>query len=194
MPRRVPYGLLAGASGWRCLWLSILEGHIPGLGHAERVLKTSERDELAGVVAGILREARRLGAVSEGVAPAYARVLAALVSRQLGAGGRSVSGTFGALVERIEAAPAEAWDAAAMAAVLGRSQRQAHRIIARHALCTPAELLTRLRLGIARRLLRLRSARLEAVAQAVGYATAASFSHAFRRSVGVSPGRWREGL
>jgi AraC-like DNA-binding protein len=56
----------------------------------------------------------------------------------------------------------------------------------------PMSYLAAFRLQLAGRQLRTSSASLAEVAQAVGYTSEASFSRAFKRHVGVSPGEWRK--
>jgi AraC-like DNA-binding protein len=57
----------------------------------------------------------------------------------------------------------------------------------------PMTYLTSWRLQLAARRLRTTNDTMAEVASAVGYGSEASFSRAFRRQVGVSPGQWREG-
>ncbi len=57
----------------------------------------------------------------------------------------------------------------------------------------PMEYLLAWRMAVAKDLLRRRDAALDAVAQSVGYGSASTFSTAFRRHVGQSPGRYARG-
>jgi transcriptional regulator GlxA family with amidase domain len=58
----------------------------------------------------------------------------------------------------------------------------------------PMSYLTAWRLQLASRRLRTSSDTMADVADAVGYASEASFSRAFKRHAGVSPSEWRSGV
>lgn len=80
-----------------------------------------------------------------------------------------------------------------VADLLGLSERSLHRRLATEGYPFGA-LDARVRCNLAERLLRDTDLRLDAIAQQLGYAEAASFSRAFKRWSGCSPRQWRSRL
>lgn len=74
---------------------------------------------------------------------------------------------------------------------LGVSRTRLYRMVKRHHETSPARLVERLRMDEARRLLLESRHSIEVIADQVGYASAFSFSPAFKRFVGKSPLRFR---
>lgn len=92
----------------------------------------------------------------------------------------------------LHARPAEAWTLAGLAreAAVSRSvlaERFAHLVG-----CPPLRYLARWRMQLAARMLR-DGARVVTAAGAVGYASEAAFSRAFKRETGIAPAAWRGG-
>jgi AraC-like DNA-binding protein len=91
----------------------------------------------------------------------------------------------------IHADLAAPWSVARLAAVAGESRSAFAKRFAEALGESPMEYVTRWRMFKARTMLREEDASLEAIAEAVGYGSAAAFSLAFSRDHGVAPGRYR---
>ena len=92
---------------------------------------------------------------------------------------------------RVSDRPRGPWDAVDLAASLGVSRTSLFRIVRRHHGTTPARVVERLRMGEARRLLAESRHPIGVIADQIGYASAFSFSAAFKRVVGRSPSAYR---
>lgn len=97
---------------------------------------------------------------------------------------------FGSLLDQLMRDPAREWTVDEMAACLNMSRAAFHRRFTLLCGLAPAQVLLQLRMQLARRYLEQGLA-LEQVAERIGYSSAAAFSAAFRRSVGMSPAQWR---
>lgn len=189
-PRTVPYWVEAGARGWGYVWFSVDAHARPDLRHAALSVPPPLRAELVAAVDGLLREWRARTPDREQACALQAGLLVLHLHRLLGP--RPVPGQddLEALIVRISCAPHAPWSVATLAEALGLSERQTHRAIRRQCTCSPGQLVRRLRLQAAQRLLAQPRLRLEAIARAVGYADASALAHAFRRTHGLSPVRW----
>jgi AraC family transcriptional regulator, activator of mtrCDE len=90
----------------------------------------------------------------------------------------------------LHAQPAEAWTLEALATVAGMSRTAFAETFFRRVGMTPAEYLLRWRMRVAATGLREEHLSVEAVAERVGYASVASFTRAFARVHGMTPGRY----
>ncbi|MCP4006418.1 MAG: helix-turn-helix transcriptional regulator [bacterium] len=95
------------------------------------------------------------------------------------------------LWNRVADRPRGPWDAEDLAAAVGVSRTSLYRMVKRHHETSPARLVERLRMDEACRLLLESRHSIEVIADQVGYASAFSFSAAFKRFVGESPSRFR---
>lgn len=86
--------------------------------------------------------------------------------------------------------PARPWTIAQLAKEAGLSRSAFFDRFIRAVGLPPMEYLIAWRMAVAKRLLRRRDMALDAVAEQVGYGSASTFSTAFRRHVGESPGRY----
>lgn len=91
------------------------------------------------------------------------------------------------LWSRVADRPRGPWDAASLASALGVSRSSLFRIVKRHHGTTPARVAEQIRMDEARRLLADSRHSIEVIADQIGYASAFSFSAAFKRVVGTSP-------
>lgn len=98
---------------------------------------------------------------------------------------------LGAALQAVHADPARPWTVADLAAVAHQSRSGFARRFTEVVGAPPLEYLTDWRLALAKELLRDGDDGLAAVAATVGYASEFSFASAFKRRVGVAPGRWR---
>lgn len=86
--------------------------------------------------------------------------------------------------------PAQPWTVVRLARSAGLSRSAFFDRFAQSVGLTPMAYLTTWRMAIAKRLLRRGHVAIDSVAEQVGYASASTFSTAFRRHVGQSPGRY----
>ncbi len=98
---------------------------------------------------------------------------------------------FGRLIEQLLREPARVWSVDDMAAYLNMSRAAFHRRFTLLCGMAPAQVLLQLRMQLAKRQLE-QGLTMEQIAERIGYSSAAAFSAAFRRSVGVSPAVWRK--
>ncbi|WPP47007.1 AraC family transcriptional regulator [Pseudomonas sp. AN-1] len=148
----------------------------------------------------ILAECAREQGPSAGVLERLSQLLFLYVLRQHGT--TSTSGelrgllalarqpAFGGLLERLIAAPAEAWTLEQMAACVGLSRAAFAKRFHELAGQTPGQVLLGLRIRAACRLLKEGQAVAE-VAEAVGYQSVAAFTRAFDKLIGLPPGAYR---
>ncbi len=95
------------------------------------------------------------------------------------------------LWSRVVDRPRGPWNAENLASALGVSRTSLYRMVRRQHATSPARVVERLRADEARRLLTQSQYSIEVIADQVGYASAFSFSAAFKRWVGHSPSRFR---
>lgn len=100
-------------------------------------------------------------------------------------------GFVGRALALMHAAPAEPWTVAELGRRVGLSRSAFHQRFAQLIGQTPMQYLARWRMQAGAALLRDSVATVAAVAQEVGYESEASFSRAFKRSVGMPPALWR---
>lgn len=91
----------------------------------------------------------------------------------------------------MHAAPAEPWNVAELGRRVGLSRSAFHERFAEMIGQTPMQYLTQWRMQAGAALLRDTGTTVLNVAQEVGYESEASFSRAFKRSMGVPPASWR---
>ncbi len=95
------------------------------------------------------------------------------------------------LWSRVTDRPRGPWSAEDLASALGISRTSLYRVVKRHHAVSPARVVERLRMEEACRLLSESRHSIEVIADQVGYASAFSFSAAFKRFVGKPPSRFR---
>lgn len=93
--------------------------------------------------------------------------------------------------EAVDAELSFDWTVPAMASRLHLSATHFHRLVARHYHASPMQMVTRLRMRRAQEMLRGGDDTIEHIALSTGYSNSASFSKAFARHFGQSPGRFR---
>jgi AraC-like DNA-binding protein len=98
-----------------------------------------------------------------------------------------------AAMRRMHGAPDRPWTVAGLAQEAGMSRSAFFERFSRAVGQPPMEYLVAWRMAMAKRLLRRRDMPIDAVAEQVGYGSASTFSTAFRRHVGQSPGRYARG-
>jgi len=118
--------------------------------------------------------------VDEDLASAESGWLAAIRDRQIG---RAIA--------LLHSNPARLWTVSALADEVASSRSAFASKFTRLVGETPLRYLTRVRLGVAARRLLGTNDKLEVVAAAAGYESAAAFTRAFERHLGVTPGRYR---
>jgi AraC-like DNA-binding protein len=97
----------------------------------------------------------------------------------------------GRCLELVHRSPAHPWTLAELAGAVGCSRSGLADRFTELIGEPPIHYLTRWRMQLGSSLLEDPSATVEAVARRVGYGSAAAFSRAFTRTVGVNPSRWR---
>jgi len=95
------------------------------------------------------------------------------------------------LLSRVFDQPRGPWDAEVLASALGVSRATLYRSVKRLHRTSPAKLVERLRMEAACRLLSESQHSIDVIADQVGYASAFSFSAAFKRIVGQPPSQFR---
>lgn len=98
----------------------------------------------------------------------------------------------GAALRALHAEPARAWTVAVLADASGLSRAALARRFAALTGSPPLTYLTQWRMGLAREALLRPGVTLAGVALEVGYANEFAFAAAFKREVGIAPGRWRD--
>jgi len=98
---------------------------------------------------------------------------------------------IGAALRSIHADPARDWTTASLARASGTSRAALTRRFPALTGQTPGAYLTGWRMTLAKEALVRPAATLASVANELGYASEFSFAAAFKREVGVAPGRWR---
>lgn len=159
---------------------------VPRLTTLVRLLGEEARDERAGqelvmfrLIEILLVEALR-SLPGEQAAPGLLRGLA---DQRVAAAMRGMHGD-----------PAQSWTIAGLAKEAGMSRSAFFDRFTRAVGLPPMEYLIAWRMAVAKRLLRRRDVPLDTVAEQVGYGSASTFSTAFRRHVGESPGRYARGV
>lgn len=98
------------------------------------------------------------------------------------------------LWSRVRDHPHESWGTHDLAAAIGVSRATLHRLVRRHYGVGPGQIVESIRMDEAKRLLLDSRHAIQVVADQVGYASAFSFSAAFKRVVGQSPSAYRDGV
>lgn len=95
------------------------------------------------------------------------------------------------LWSRVRERPHDAWGTHDLAAALGVSRATLHRLVRRHHGVGPGHIVENIRMEEAKRLLTDSRHSVQVIADQIGYASAFSFSAAFKRVVGKSPSAFR---
>ncbi len=179
---------IAGAGPWKIAWVFFNDSEAaPALPRREVQLIESSGQEFAEAVRLLVREA---------AGPADPAVMEGLVAALNGWARRLTGSNTGdprlwQLWADVEKSLSHAWTLAELAGRVHVSEEHLRRLCQRHLQCSPAEHLAHLRLRRAATLLRSSARTLEDIALQVGYGSVYSFSVAFKRWSGSSPGRFR---
>ena len=98
---------------------------------------------------------------------------------------------IGAALARMHGDPAQAWTVASLADAVGMSRTAFAVRFKQRVGATPLDYLGAWRMRLAQRALRESDAAISQVAEQVGYRSDTSFNAAFKRAIGLSPGRYR---
>ncbi len=109
------------------------------------------------------------------------------------AGSEAVDQRLWRLWERVDGDLSRGWSATELARLACVSEEHLRRLCHRYYQRSPMDHLTKLRMRRASTMLRSSPAKLETIAEAVGYGSVYSFSVAFRRWSGMPPGAFRRG-
>jgi AraC-like DNA-binding protein len=115
----------------------------------------------------------------------------AVLTRRAGTERDDEAVALASLWSRVVDRPRGPWDAEDLASALGVSRTSLYRMVKRHHATSPARVVERLRMDEASRLLSESRHSVEVIADQVGYASAFSFSAAFKRCIGKAPSRFR---
>lgn len=99
----------------------------------------------------------------------------------------------GRALVRLHSKPAQPWTLETLAGEVGISRSRLAELFTQLIGKPPMQYLAQWRIQLAARLLVDSSSKVATVAREVGYESEAAFSRAFKRSVGMSPARWRAG-
>ncbi|MCE9670902.1 AraC family transcriptional regulator [Myxococcus stipitatus] len=191
--------LVVGSFTFEGETLSPLVKHLPTLLHVRGDAETTPRwlEPTLRFVASEL-EAKQPGyetVVSRLADVLFVQALRAHLASSAGEGGwlrALVDPRIGAVLQRMHEAPEAAWTLESLAKLAGMSRSvfaERFRVLVGEA---PLAYLTRWRMHRAMGLMRERHRSMAEVARAVGYETESSFGKAFKRSVGVTPGVFRQ--
>jgi AraC family transcriptional activator of mtrCDE len=167
------------------------------------VVRTADRPDAASLrslMALLQSEAETPRAGSGAIVGQLASALFALLIRAWIDQAPTVPGLFALLAERrLQAAlhamlaqPERPWDLAQLAALCHVARATFARLFRQTAGATPADVLARLRMAQAARLLEQGKQATGSIAETVGYQSEAAFNRAFKRHHGVGPGAWRK--
>jgi AraC-like DNA-binding protein len=196
-PARIPYRYQAAPEGWKICWVHFREDNPAGYAMPTVVTRRTDIDfsTYASLAEHYVREAFR-----QDPDPAAAAALAGLVGIHFD---RLLKPTLDArrmagrkrldeLWQKIDGSLAHPWTVAGMAQLFCLSAVQFRRVVLEHERMTPQQKLVSLRLARARELLAGTDYPLARIADLVGYDSPYSFSRAFRRQAGISPGAFRK--
>lgn len=179
---------IKGDRPWHLAWVFFHDrAAAPALRGSQPELIDADAGEFVTVLRQLTREAS---------GPAQPAALEALVTllaihtRRL-AGADAVDLRLWRLWNHVETDLAQDWSVARLARLACMSEEHLRRLCQKHHQRSPMDHLTHLRLRRAATLLRATPAKLDEIAQHVGYASPYSFSTAFRRWSGLPPARFR---
>ncbi len=198
LPADVPwrYWLKKGES-WEAFWIRLQDvdawEHLRFEQAHRRFEGQSER--IRHVMEGFIDEANSPQPDAYEVARLYAGILGAYIERRLSIrnseGDRSTRYRMEELWRAVQDDISRPWTTAEMARLVHLSEPHFYRVVRKLHFCTPGEMLLHLRMDRAKALLLASDAKLESVAEGVGYASAFSFAKAFKKHTGAAPGRFR---
>ena len=156
----------------------------------------AESKRIHTIMEGFITEAGSSQPDAAQVARLYAGILGAYLDRQLTAHNRILDHTVRHRMEelwkQVEGDLTHHWTSAEMARRIHMSESHLYRVMHTMHHCTPGEMFTNLRIDRAKVLLLASNAKLAEIAEATGFATQFSFSRAFKKHTGTSPGRFRQ--
>ena len=181
---------VAGRGPWRIAWVFFADrSGPPVIGGTRARLVEAEAGDFVAALQMLTREAA--GARE----PALMQSLVSVVETQARrlAGSEPVDARLWRLWEQVEGDLARDWSGRELARAAATSEEHLRRLCRRFFQRSPMEHLTHLRMRRACMLLRSTSAKLEVVAQQVGFSGIYAFSAAFKRWSGVPPSEFRAG-
>jgi AraC-like DNA-binding protein len=195
-PARTPYRYQAATEGWKMAWVHFQEANPGGYLMPPVVTRRPDMDFSAYVNVSelYLQEVFRQDA-DPAAAAALAELVAIHFDRLLrpppDARRTAERRRLDELWQEVDGRLGHAWSVTELAKRFCLSPGQFRRVMLEHERITPQQKLTNLRLGRSRELLLGTDYSLARVAALVGYDSPYSFSRAFRRAVGTSPGAFR---
>ena len=181
---------VAGAGPWTIAWVFFDDNEAaPALPGRRPELIDADASDFVAVLRMLTREAA--GAAQASLLEPLVSVLETTARRLAGAD--SVDQRLWRLWTHIEGDLARGWSVGELAATAAMSEEHLRRLCHRCYQRSPGEHLTHLRMRRASTVMRSSPAKLQEIAEQVGYASVYSFSVAFSRWSGVSPGRFRRG-
>ena len=198
VPAQTPFGSKPHRGNWQYVWFHMRktdrwQHFIPG---EVTIRQTMFGDSLQGAVDGYLREWNRRGPLAQRAACLYAELISVYLERELkpqeGDAPQTMQYRLYALLDRVNEELKIGWSVSSLAAELGVSVPQMHRIMLKYTGMTPLQTVTWLRMQRAQELLLTNSAPLQEIAQSLGYNNQFAFSTAFKRFTGASPRDFRE--
>lgn len=179
-----------GPSPWSIAWVFFDDTiSAPVLRGRQPELIDADAGDFVAILQMLTREAS--GAAQPSVLEALVTLLGTAARRL--AGNESVDLRLWRLWGKVEADLSREWSAAELAKLACMSEEHLRRLCHKHYQRSPIGHLTHLRLQRAGTMLHSSPVKIEEIARQIGYASVYSFSAAFRRWSGLSPGRFRRG-
>ena len=182
---------------WDIMWWHLRKGmHWQNLEGNPRRVNLDHPERMKTVMAGLIHERTRGGPDSPVAGRAYTELLGVLIDRLRGKGQSAreqrLRAEISSLWEQVNAKLSYPWTTDSLAETLHVSVGHLHRICREVAEYAPMEMVTRLRMRRARKLLQNSDFPLYCIAPAVGYESPNAFSRAFKRFTGKSPRDFRK--
>ena len=195
-PQHVAYTVKPQRKNWDFYWWSLSPDQYRFDNYAQALELQDCFPHFLNALSGILNEQSLLIGEREETLRSYSQLISTFCRRQFQAydsGQRDRSSAhLRSIWQAITDDPGHDWDLKQLAALAHLSVSQLVRRMKQEYQCTPMQLLMRLRIRAAERLLANGDLGLDTIAARVGYCSGFALSKAFKRETGISPKHYRE--